>query len=171
MREIQLVGGQVSTASDHTFAALRNYKKMDLKGAAGIYAQNNKNGMVANAVIVPNFALSNHDHASEQLLRRPNVNPKVHLSDTYPSLERLWKVVFGAQLGCRLGLWHVLNRIYRTLQKSHVDFGPAVMALQECVSYDDTGTKNNAELALRKGTLRSKVHSNVEIMSMKHDDK
>jgi hypothetical protein len=75
--------------------------------------QNNENGEVAVAVIVPSLALSDHAHALEQFARRPNVSPKVHSSDTYPSFERFWKAIFGAQLDCRLGLWHFLNRIYR----------------------------------------------------------
>jgi hypothetical protein len=170
-REIQSVSCQVSTASDHTFAALRNYKKTDLKGAQGIYTQNNENGEVAVAVIVPSLALSDHAHASEHFARRPNVNPRVHSSDTYPNFERFWKAIFGAQLDCRLGLWHFINRLYRTLRKNHVDFGTAVTALQECVTYDDTEDKNNVILALRKGTLGRRVHSNAEIMSMKADDK
>jgi hypothetical protein len=46
-----------------------------------------------------------------------------------------------------------------------------VTALQECVSYDDAGDKNNVVLAPRKGTLGSRVHSDAKIMSMKHDNK
>jgi hypothetical protein len=170
-REIQSVSCQVSTASDHTFAALRNYKKGELKGAEGVCTQNNENGEIAVAVIIPSLALSNHAHASEQFARCHNVNPKVHSSDTWPSNERFWKVVFGPQLCCHLGLWHFTNRIYRTLRKNHIDFGPAVTALQECVTYDDTGDMNNVVLALRKGTLGRRVHSDAKIESMKATNK
>jgi hypothetical protein len=138
-REIQSVSCLVSTASDHTFAAaLRNYKKGELKQAEGVYTQNNENGEIAVAVIVPSLALSDHDHASEQFTRCHNMNPKVHSSN-----ERFWKVVFGPQLCCRLGLWYFTNRIYWTLRKNHVDFGPAVTALQKCVTYNNTGDRNN----------------------------
>jgi hypothetical protein len=46
-----------------------------------------------------------------------------------------------------------------------------VSALQECVTYDNTGDKNKVILALRKGTLGSRVQSHLEIMLMKERDK
>jgi hypothetical protein len=67
----------------YTFAALHNYKKMDLKGEEGIYTQNNKNGKVSMAVIVPSLALSDHAYALEQFVRCSKVNPKVHSSEIY----------------------------------------------------------------------------------------
>jgi hypothetical protein len=169
-REMQSVGCKFSTSSDHTFEALKNWIKKHIQNAAALFTMNTETGEVAVAVIVPTAKAKDRAHAAEQFARRKNVCPKVHYSDTWPASERFWKTIFGVALVCRLGLFHWLNRIIKTLRKEHFLFGPALVGLKDCVYRVDQEGEAAVEQALRDGTMNGKKHSEDEIGELQRDN-
>jgi hypothetical protein len=85
LREIQSVGSKISTASDHTFAVLKNYKKSDIPEATCVHTINVESGELASAVMVTSTECTEFAHATEQFSKRSNVNPKMHVTDNCPA--------------------------------------------------------------------------------------
>jgi len=85
-------------------------------------------------------------------------------ADTWPHKSSFWgPVLFGKELTGRLGLFHFIQRISRTLRKKHVDYQEAVNKLLDCV-YEYRSDDYEALLtALREGTLSGKKHTSNEI--------
>ena len=110
-------------------------------------------GEVACAAVVPTTAIKEAAHAVEQFLRRKNAKPKVISTDTWPSTTKFWKLLFGDSVVGRLGLWHFINRICRTLRETHPDFGKAVAVLQAAICRIDELDEAAAMQALFDGTL------------------
>ena len=64
-REIQSVGCDVSSASDHTFQAIKNYMSALIFGALAIHTITVETGEIASAVIVPTAEARHFAHAAE----------------------------------------------------------------------------------------------------------
>jgi hypothetical protein len=83
-REIQSVSCEISSASDHTFATIKNYQSSDIEGASAVHTITNERGELASAVIVANTSAQEYSHAFEQFSWRDNVHLKVHVTDNHP---------------------------------------------------------------------------------------
>ena len=88
-------------------------------------------------------------------------------TDTWPSNTKFWKLLFGDSAVGRLGLWHFINRIHRTLRENHPDFGKAISMLQAAVHRIDELDKAAVMQALFDGTLNGTKMSWGEINELR----
>jgi hypothetical protein len=131
-REMQAVGASTTVCNDHTYAFLKNYIAEDIKNAKCGHTIGVDTGEIASVAIVQNEEQTCYAHQAEQFSRRPNVKPKVHVSDICPKGIKLWQRLF-AGVTCRLGWFHFLQRITKTLRIEHHSYRVAIATLQECV--------------------------------------
>jgi hypothetical protein len=103
----------------------------------------------------------------EQFARQRNVRPRVISTDTWPSNTKFWKLLFGDTVVGRLGLWHFINRIYRTLRETHPDFGKAIAMLQSTIYRIDELDEAAVMQALFDGTLNGTKLSWSEINELR----
>jgi hypothetical protein len=162
-REIQSVESRVSIAQDHTMEMIKNYLPSDLGNAKACWTCCNEFGEVAAAVIVKDTKCSQFAHAVEQLARRNNFRPKVMYADTWPNLENFWRLILGFECVGRLGLFHYLQRIIKTLRDSHCDYRKAIVDL--CQSTYNYNEIDNLRLlnALKSGTMAKNGHKYTDL--------
>jgi hypothetical protein len=167
-REIQSVECTLTIAQDHTMEIIKNYLPSNINNAKACWTCCNEFGEVAAAVIVKDTKCSQFAHAAEQLARRNNFQPRVMYADTWPHLEKFWKLIFG--FGCigRLGLFHYLQRIIKTLRDSHCDYRKAILDL--CLATYDYNEVDKLRLinALKSGTMARNgyQYTDLEISEM-----
>ena len=95
-REIQSVSCNKGIfCQDHTFQPVKNYMKNKTGGAVAVWDAATETGeIVACAVLVPTTKTIHFSHAAIQLARRPNFNPAVMYSDTWPNKDKFWEELF-----------------------------------------------------------------------------
>ena len=152
-REIQGVIAIISSASDHTFAAAKNYARKDIDGARTIFTITTESGEIACAVVVESTGASQFSHALEQFLQRDGCCPKLHVTDNFPCNKELQKLLFHPNTCFRLGLFHFTKRITSTMRKEHCDFYIAVRSLSRCLYYEEQTDVDKVLEALRAGAL------------------
>ena len=158
-REIQAVGCNLALTQDHTFDILKNYRRNGPNGtrAAGAWDCAVETGEIAAACLVPSTGNKEFAHVAKQIAMRPNVIPDpVMVSDTWPKSEDFWLSIFPKLRGGRLGLFHFMNRIIKTLRESHTDYASAVRELQFCCYSYHPVDKNNLYRALKDGSFNNK---------------
>ena len=165
IREIQNVGCQSIFAQGHTHKATDNcYKKKGL-GIFALWDCANENGEIASAVLAPSAKTTHFAHAATALARRPTFAPVAMCSDTWPAKSDFWSLLFDPSHG-RLGLFHCIQRLTRTLKKNHVDHFRAVNALLNCTCHCNDEDHENLLKALKEGSLSAKC-SDDEISELK----
>mgnify|MGYP005848719877 CR=1 FL=1 len=167
-REIQSVTTNKLFAQDHTMEVVKNYQKSDVPGAFAVWDACTETGEIASAVMVGNTSVRDIAHAAEQLARRPGFNPKAMYSDTWPNKEAFWKLLFGNHLKGRLGLFHFMQRIIRTLRQGHADYHVAVQDLSAAVYRWETKSYEALITAMKEGLVGNgkKKYTDEEIVSM-----
>ena len=165
-REIQSVSCEFTMAQDHTFDVLHNYHQKKVLGAAALWDVATETGEIATAVLVPSTKTIHFAHAARQLAGRECFNPKVMYSDTYPNKSDFWPLLFDNIEG-RLGLFHYIQRITRTLQKKHVDYFEAITLLLDAVYSYHSEDFEGVISALKKGHLGRKPHSDQDIAELR----
>jgi hypothetical protein len=165
-REIQSVGTNSMFAQDHTFQVVKNYQKK--LGAFAVWDCATETGEIASACLVKSTKVKEVAHAAESLARRPNFNPVVMFSDTWPHKDGFWKLLFGPAFDGRLGLFHYQQRIIKTLRQGHHDYHRAVKDLCECVYEWEPGTYASLLEALGQGKMgrNSDKLSRKDVMDM-----
>ncbi|CAJ1938409.1 unnamed protein product [Cylindrotheca closterium] len=139
-QEIQSVGAKTTTCDDHTYAVLGNYRPEDIQNAKCAHSIGTETGEIASVLIVPSEEQTHYSHQAAQFSGRPNVCPKVHVSDICPRGTSFLNDIFsGCGITCRLGRFHYLQRITKTLVEDHELCRDAIRALQECLYYYDEG--------------------------------
>jgi hypothetical protein len=168
-REIQSVECNLTIAQDHTMEMLKNYLPSEVRGAKACWTCCNEFGEVAAAVIVRDTKCNQFAHAVEQLARREIFKPKVMYADTWPHLANFWKLIFGTGCTGRLGLFHYLQRIIKTLRDSHCDYRKAILDL--CLATYNYNEVDSLRLenALKSGKMARDGHeyTEAEIAEMK----
>ena len=133
-REIQSVSTTSIVVQDHTCEVTKNYRDLRSMGNTKFcWTCATETGEIAAAVMVPSSSVIHISHAAMSLRRRPGFVPKIMYSDTWPAKEDYWKLVFGKQLVGRLGLFHFMQRMIRTLRQSHTDYKKAVADYCACI--------------------------------------
>ena len=122
-------------------------------------------GEIATAVLVPSTKTIHFAHAAQQLARRDHFKPKVMCSDTYPNKSNFWPLLFDNVEG-RLGLFHYIQRITRTLRKNQVDYFQAITSLLEAVYRYHSEDFEGVIGALKKGHLGRKIHTDEDIAEL-----
>ena len=72
---------------------------------------------------------------------------------TMPHGEAFWKELYGEDVHCQLGFFHLLQRIYDTLDRRSNLFGKCLLALKECIYRYDPADWTNLIEALKAGRL------------------
>ena len=178
-RERQSVGSGGIFCQDHTHQTLKNYPST--LGAKGVWDASNKAGEIMTVVIVPTTKVSDYAHAAESMVRRPNFRSNddievqldndtendtgetlVMYTDTWPNNDAFWTLLIPDLQG-RLGLFHWLSRIYKTLNDRHVDYAQAVQDLSGCAYRFVSEDMSKLLLSLKDGTLNGKCHTESDI--------
>jgi len=165
IHEIQKVGCQSIFAQDHTHKVTDNYYKKNGLGSFTLWDCANENGEIASAVLVPSTKTIHFAHAATALTRRPTFTPVAMYSDAWPAKSDFWSLLFDPLHG-RLGLFHYIQRLTRTLKKNHVDHFRAVNALLNCTCHCNDEDHENLLKALKEGSLSAKC-SDDEISELK----
>jgi hypothetical protein len=165
-REIQKVGCNFVFAQDHTHSVTRNYFQKTRLKANALWDVATETGEIACAVLVPSTKTCDLSHAAIQVSKRSNFNPVAMYSDTWPAKSDYWDLLFPQGLEGRLGLFHFIQRITRTLRKTHPDHFMAVNSLLHCVYRYEEGDYDRLLKALREGTL-GEAYSDEDISDLK----
>jgi hypothetical protein len=150
-REIQSVGCSVSFAQDHTMEMTKNYQRKE--GYKACWTACNERGEIACAALVDSTKSSQYAHAAESLMRRVNFNPKVMYADTWPHLEGFWFSLMGYSCVGRLGLFHFMQRIIKTLRDSHIDYRKSIYFLRKAVYKYEENDYLRLMNSLKSGTM------------------
>ena len=120
--------------------------------------------------MVPNTKVKRVAHAVEQMVRRPGFNPVGMYSDTWPHKEAFWKLILGEQLQGRLGLFHFMQRIIRTMRQGHIDYHAAVKGLCKAVYRWERNSYDALVTAMKNGTIGDgkKKYTDLEITQMSY---
>jgi len=152
-REIQSVSCSLTMAQDHTFDVLHNHQKN--LGATSLWDVATETGEIASAVLVPTTKTIHFAHAAQQLAKRPRFTPKAMCSDTCPNKSSFWPLLFDKTEG-RLGLFHCVQRMMRTMRKRHIDCSAAITILLDAVHLCHSDDFEAVVTALKKGFLGEK---------------
>jgi hypothetical protein len=161
--EIQAVGSNKSSASDHTFKIVKNYQSKDIDGAAAVHTINNESGMICCAAVVQSTDASQFSHQFESFTKRSNVNPKMHVVDNYPANKILYDTLFRENCRTvnpvilRLGLFHFIQRVTKTFDERHFMCRLATRELSDCIWYEEKEDVQQVELGLLDGSLNRGV--------------
>jgi hypothetical protein len=154
-RELQSVGHNGvdrTCVIDWTFAITKNYL---LPGAKACFTMKIGTGETAALALVSSTAVSQVAHLCQQTVsKRKNFRPELLWTDTWPDSERFWRCIFGTFLIGRLGLFHIMHRILKTL--NHVSselFWKVNVGIQECFYRYEEGDYKNVIEHLGDGTL------------------
>jgi hypothetical protein len=79
-------------------------------------------------------------------------------ADTWPHLDKFWEMVFGPHLVGRLGLFHFMQRIVKTLRDSHIDYRFSIWKLRECFYEYETGDLESLMQVLKSGKMDRRGH-------------
>jgi hypothetical protein len=150
VREIQAVKCEKIFAHDHTFEVTKNYQKKI--GAVAVWDVASETGEIATAVLVRDTTTKEFAHAAEQLVRRTDFKPGAMYTDTWPAKIDFWGILVPSVKG-RLGLFHFLQRIFRTLRHTHTDFNAAATDLLNTVYTYHEQDMEGLLTALKEGTL------------------
>jgi len=165
IREIQRVGCKSIFAQDHTHKVTDNYYQKKGLGAFALWDCANENGEIASAVLVPSTKTIHFSHAARALTRRVDFKPLAMCSDAWPAKSDFWDLTFRGLQG-RLGLFHYIQRITRTLKKNHIDHFRSVNGLLNCIYHYNDDDHENLLKALKEGTLSTKC-TDDEISELK----
>jgi len=165
-REIQGVKCSRLYAEDHTHEVTKNYFRRKQIGAIALWDVATETGEIATAVLVPSTKTKDLSHAAISLSKRNNFNPKAMCSDRWPTKIEYWRQVFHGLEG-RLGLFHFLQRIAKTLRKRHIDYFMAINQLLNAVYIYNQDDYESLLITLKDGTLMGRKHSDQDIADLK----
>lgn len=164
-REIQAVVTKNFIAQDHTNEAVKNYyNNQDMHAIWDVMTDT---GEIACAVIVKDTSVGQIAHAVEQLKKRPGFDPVAMYCDTWPNKKEFWLRLLGPHLEGKLGLFHYIQRIVKTLRKPHPQRLQALTDLRMCIYAYEPTDLSNVIRCLNDGTLGGKKHHSAEIEQMR----
>jgi len=166
-REIQSVGSNLMFAQDHTHEVTKNCFQKKRLGANASWDVGTDTGEIACAVLAPSTKTKDFSHAAQQLTKRPTFAPSVMHSDTWPSKSEHWERLFDGKLQGRLGLFHCVQRITRTLKKKHADHFHAVNGLLNAICKHNEEDYERLLQALKNGTLSGTKCTEDDIADLK----
>ena len=170
-REVQSVevheGDNV--AFDWTFQVVKNYANMpDAKALfTGMKGSTKEVFMLA---LVSSTAANQVSHCLNKMKQaRANFKPSVIYNDTCPNLTSFFQMIFGVGVAIRLGLFHLIQRIFKTLDTRSGLFWNCLVELQQCIyEYDETDLAGVID-ALKQGNLSNdgRAYSDAEIEDLR----
>jgi len=167
VREIQGVSCHSSFAQDHTHEVCKNYYQKKQLGANALWDVATETGEIASAVLVPSTKTIHFAHAAMSLTRRPSFKPTIMYSDTWPAKSDFWEAISENALTGRLGLFHYIQRITRTLKKNHIDHFQSITSLLNCIYTYNHDDHENLLRALKEGSLNATKYTDDDIQDLK----
>jgi len=165
-REIQSVKCGLIFAQDHTHEVTKNYFQKKKLGSTALWDVSTETGEIASAVLVPTTKTIHFAHAAAALTRREAFSPSAMYSDTWPVKSDFWNLLFNSKIEGRLGLFHYIQRITKTLKQKHTDHFTATNSLLNCIYHYNVQDYENLLRALKEGTLSTK-YSEEEIQELR----
>ena len=127
----------------------------------------NEVGEICGVALVPSQSNGDFAHAAQQLFNRKNVHEHVIMfSDTYPCSNEFWNKI-NKNISGRLGLFHYIDRIVRTLRKGHIDFRQALKDLLDSIYRLHAEDEASVIECLKNGSLNHKQHTDDEINKLR----
>jgi hypothetical protein len=166
-REMQAVDCHSIFAQDHTHEVTKNYFNKKKLGAVALWDVATESGEIACAVLVPSTKTTDFSHAAKQLSNRQGFRPKAMYSDTWPCKSDYWSMLLGENIQGRLGLFHFIQRIMRTLRKNHADYNQAINSLLNAVYVYNQDDYESLLCALKAGTVSNTKYDDDDIAYMK----
>ena len=166
-REIQAVRCRSIFAQDHTHQVTKNYLNRRQLGAEAMWDVATETGEIACAVLVPSTKTSDFAHAAQQMAKREGFRPKAMYSDTWPCNADYWSLILGSEVQGRLGLFHFVQRIMRTMRKRHIDYLQAVSQLLDAVYCYNANDYESLLQALKGGSLSGMEYTDLDIAALK----
>ena len=152
-REIQGVRCGLIFAQDHTHEVTKNYFQKKQLSAVAMWDVSTETGEIATAVLVPSTRTEHFSHAAAALTRREAFKPKAMYSDTWPCKSDFWALLFKATIEGRLGLFHYIQRLTKTMKKNHIDHLLAVHLLLNCIYHYNVEDHENLLRAQRRNPV------------------
>ena len=165
-REMQgvCINKDESAAFDHTFGPLKNYR---LKG---VMATMNKSSTkeIALLAIVPSTKASDVSHLLIAARKnRKEFSPGILYTDTCPNNKQFFGQIFGDSVEMKLGLFHFIQRMVKTLDKRSYLYWECLVELQAAIySYDEQDYSNLVRV-LKDGSFNGKVMSSEDIEELR----
>jgi hypothetical protein len=154
VQEIQNVkiGPADAIALDWTFQVIKNY---NLPGAKAMFTANvGRTNEVFALALVSTTSVSQVSHMLREILeKRADFNPSVLYHDTCPHNQDFWRMMFGANLEVRLGLFHLLHRIVDTLDTKCELYWKGLVSLKKAVYRYNDEDMTGLLTSLREGTF------------------
>ena len=170
-RELQSVKVDASdvVAFDWTHQTLKNYQ---LPGANALFTGNKGSTReIVSLLIVDSTKASQVAHGIVAARRkRENFRPGVVYTDTCPHNLTFWRLMFGAEVAVRLGLFHLIQRIYRTLDTHSDFFWPCLVELKAAMYSYHEQDMSNLLACLKDGSFEpsGKKYTSREIVELQH---
>ena len=158
-RELQSVdvGPDETLAIDWTFQVTKNY--LLPKAKAVFTAMTGKTKEFVALAMVSSVALSQVTHLLRQMrLRRRNFAPTVLYTDTCPNGSATYTAILGDGLVHRLGMFHMMHRIYETMDKRSEDFPTALLELKRCFYTYNQDDEAAVLASLKDGSFSKNSH-------------
>ena len=166
-REIQGAGCRLSCAEDHTHEVTKNCYRQTKIGAVALWDIGTDTGEIASAVTVPSAKTSDLSHAATQVSKRTNFNPSALCSDRWPTKEAHWAILFGDNVVGRLGLFHFIQHLLKTIRKRHIDCYRALNQLLDATHVYNQHHCERLLQALKAGTIGGRPHDDEDILCLK----
>jgi hypothetical protein len=169
IQNVQIREGD-AIAIDWTFQVVKNY---NLPGAKAMFTANvGRTKEVFALALVTNTSVSQVSHMLIEIIqkRETNFKPSVLYHDTCPHNQDFWRLLFGANLKVRLGLFHLLHRIIDTLDTKCELYWKGLVSLKKAVYRYDDNDLSGLLTCLREGSFSrdGKKHSETDIDNLRH---
>lgn len=159
-------------AVDHTFQTLKSYFKKDNMKAmfTGIKMPSKEVLFITG---VPSTSLKDAAHCLQQSRDKRGMKPSVISTDTMPHGIQFWKELYGEDVHCQLGLFHLMMRITDELDPKCKLYWCCLVELKSCIYEYDEKLLDKLTAALKAGTVSRDGHkyTDDEIYEMRHSKK
>ena len=144
----------------------KNYFQKRSLRANALWDVSTETGEIASAALVPSTRTEDYAHAATSLTRRPTFVPGIMYSDTWPCKKEFWELLLSKLKG-RLGLFHCIQRITKTLKKNHTDHYAAFSSLLHCICHYHDEDHENLLRALKDGKMSKEKLTDEDIADLK----
>lgn len=170
-RECQAVTAKEGemVAYDHTFQATHAYQNKENLHCffTGVVSGTKEISLVLG---VPTTKLADAAHGLIQSAKKRGMKPSVVSTDTVPHGIDFWKALYGDDIHCQLGLFHLMQRLVEELDPESDLFWECLLELKECIYRYNPILYEALVNALLEGKLSKdgKKYTLDEIEAMRH---
>ena len=179
-RELQAVNVESGemVSFDHTFQTLKNYSNLPKNQSLNVQAKAIFTGIKGSTreiialAIVPSTKMSDAAHHLQQAVKnRSKFSPSVIYTDTCPNANDFFKEVFGNEVDCRLGLYHLMQRVVKNLDPKSELYWEALVEFKSALYGYNRHDYSELMAALQDGSLDGKIYNNNDIRELRHSSR